>query len=198
VAVVDDDALLALAPVAGLAAYCVAHLATCRIAGRRGPYRPLVAGFFAGLAATAAASLAALRHMAPSVADLAALAAMDLAAYLALAFGYFNFINMNVASLRIRMLQEMLAAGGRMSKEQLLSRCEARDLAAVRIARLVRGRHLVEEHGRLHSGGAVRFLWVARIFDALRWIILGKRYVLGPAGHPEAVLPCLATKEGLP
>jgi hypothetical protein len=192
--VVDDDALLALAPLAGLAAYCLAHLIACRVAGRRGPYPPLAAGFLAGLAAGVAVSLWALRHMATSPADLAALMAMNLVAYLALAFGYFNFINMNVASLRIRMLEELLTCGGRMSKEQLLGCCGAREVAALRIARLVRGGHLVEEQGRFKSGKVARFLRLARVFDAARWIILGKRYASGPAATP--VRP--TTKEGSP
>ena len=180
----DDDALLAVAPLAGLAAYCLAHLAVCRVAGRRGPYPPLLAGFLAGLAVAMALSLAALRPRGPSPADAAALAAMNLVAYLALAFGYFNFINLNVASLRIRMLQELLASSGQMSNEALLGCCDAREVAALRIARLVRGGHLREEQGRLHSGQVARFLWIARIFDALRWIILGKRYACGPAATP--------------
>ena len=119
---------------------------------------------------------------------------MNLAAYLALAFGYFNFVNMNVASLRIRMLQELLACGGRMSKEQLLGCCGAREVAALRIARLVRGGHLLEEQGRFRSGKAARFLRLARIFDAARWIILGKGYASGPAAAP--VRPTI--KEGSP
>ena len=56
----DDDALLALAPLAGLAAYCLTHLIACRVAGRRGPYPPLLAGFLAGLAAGVAVSLWAM------------------------------------------------------------------------------------------------------------------------------------------
>ena len=57
---------------------------------------------------------------------------MNLAAYLAFAFGYFNFINLNVASLRIRMLQELMESGGTMPAAAFAAcyKTEGRDPAA--------------------------------------------------------------------
>ena len=91
-------ALMALAPVLGLTAYCLSHLVACRIVGQvsnlprkrrignppHGPYFPLVIGCGCGLAATAAISLAALPWMHGTLADGLALAAVNVVAYLAL------------------------------------------------------------------------------------------------------------------
>jgi hypothetical protein len=48
-------------------------------------------------------------------------------------------------------------------------------VADLRLERLVRGGHLVERNGRLHTG-RLQFLLVARIFDGLRWLIFGPAY----------------------
>ncbi len=125
-------ALLALAPVLGLATYCVSHLVACRIVGQianlpgirrignppHGPYFPLVLGCGCGLVVTAAISLAAMLWTHGTLADGVALTGVNAMAYLALAFGYFNFVNLNIASLRIRMIQELAESGGRLPIER--------------------------------------------------------------------------------
>ena len=112
---VAAHALSALAPVLGLAAYCLSHLAACRLVRRRGNYFSLVIGCGCGLAVTAAINVAALLWMHCTLADGLTLAGINLVAYLALAFGYFNFVNLNIASLRIRMIQELAESGGRLA-----------------------------------------------------------------------------------
>lgn len=174
-------ALAALAAVFGLAAYCLSHLAACRAVRGRGPYFPLIIGCGCGLAATATISLAALLWMNCTFADGLALAGVNLIAYLALAFGYFNFVNLNIASLRIRMIQELAESGGRSPVTRLTGLYNTETVAQLRIDRLTRGGHLVVREGRYYSGKR-RFLIVARIFDFLRWAILGNG-----AGAPEAV-----------
>jgi hypothetical protein len=172
-------ALLATAPVFGLAVYCLSHLAACKMIRNRGNYFPLVIGCACGLAATAVTSVAALIWMQSSLADGFALAGINMLAYLAFAFGYFNFINLNIASLRIRMLQELAEAGGRLPAEHLTGLYSTETVIAVRIDRLARGRHLIERDGRYYSG-KWQFLFVARTFDLLRWAILGQRTQLTP------------------
>ncbi len=165
-------AMLALAPVFGLAVYCLSHIAACHTISNRGNYLPLMVGCGCGLAATAAISLAALIRLQSGWADGLALAGINLAACLALAFGYFNFINLNIASLRIRMLQELADAGGCLPAERLTGLYNTETVIAVRIDRLARGGHLIERDGRYYSG-KWQFLLVARTFDLLRWAILG-------------------------
>jgi len=174
-------AWLAVAPILGLAAYCLAHVVACRSL-QRGPYFPLMLGCGCGLAATIAISLAALLWMHCGAADGLALAGLNLATYLALSFGYFNFVNLNIASLRIRMLQELAESGGRMPAERLAALYNTEAIIALRIDRLTRGGHLVQRQGRYYSGKR-RFLIVARIFDLLRCAILGNASLPFPAGR---------------
>jgi hypothetical protein len=149
-------------------------MVACHTVRNRGNYYPLVAGCGCGLTATALLNLAALLWMQKGLADGLALAGINIVAYLAFAFGYFNFINLNIASLRIRMLQELADAGGRLPSERLAGLYNIETVIAVRIDRLARGGHLVERGGRYYSG-KWQFLIVARTFDLLRWAILGER-----------------------
>ena len=99
---------------------------------------------------------------------------LDVLTYLALAFGYFNFVNVTVPSLRIRLLEEMRDAGGTLPARALMTAYDSRQLVAIRLERLVRGGHLVENDGRLHVG-RLPFLITARIFDGLHGFIFGRR-----------------------
>jgi hypothetical protein len=175
-------ALVALAPVFGLAAYCISHVVLSRTNRSRGNYYPLVLGCQCGLAVTAAISLAALLGMHCGLADGLALAGLNLTTYLALAFGYFNFVNLNITSLRIRMIQELADSGGRLPADALAGLYNTETIIALRIDRLTRGGHLAQRGGRYYSGKR-RFLLVARIFDLLRWAILGQRSLPSPSGR---------------
>lgn len=169
------------APVIGLAVACVTHLFLARVIRGRGPYPPLVLGIGAGAIASAACALRPLVGGPAPIADVVALQVLDGTAYLALAFGYFNFVNLSIASLRIRMLEEIRDAARPMSKTALLARYDTDRVVDVRIERLVRGGHLVDRDGRLVTGRRA-FLVVARLFEALRMVILG----------PHATKPPLA------
>ena len=174
----DHRPLVALAPVLGLAVYCVSHVITARIIRGRSPYPALAIGALAGLAATVAITLAACARDSVSFIDTLALVGLNTVASLAFAFGYFNFVNLTVASLRIRILEELAEAGGRLPRAALFDRYGTSSVADLRLERLVGGGHLVERNGRLYSG-RLQFLLVARIFDAVRSLIFGTR-------HPRA------------
>lgn len=169
---IESGPLLAAAPLGGLAAYCGAHVVLARLLTARGPYAALAAASVAGLMAALGFTGAGLWRAGATVVDAAALVAMNMTAYLALAFCYFNFVNLTVASLRIRLLEELLEAPGPLPKAALLGRYDSANVAGLRIERLVRGGHLVEQNGRFRSG-RLKFLVVARIFDVLHRIIIG-------------------------
>lgn len=167
--------LVVLAPVFGLAAYCLGQIAVARCLPGRGPYHSLRIGFFLGLVVDAAVAGWATGRMDIGAADRVAYLGLDLLTYLAFAFGYFNFVNLTVASLRIRLLEDLLAAGGGKPADAVMAAYDSRQVVAIRLDRLVRGGHLVEKAGRLHSG-RLPFLIVARIFDGLRSGIIGNRH----------------------
>lgn len=186
-ATIDHRPLVALAPVIGLAVYCVSHVVTARIIRGRSPYPALAIGALAGLVATVAITLVACGRDAVSTVDALALVGLNTIASLALAFGYFNFVNLTVASLRIRILEELAEAGGRLPRAALLDRYGTSSVADLRLERLVGGGHLVERNGRLHTG-RLQFLVVARIFDGLRWLIFGPAYAAA-LRRPQASAP---------
>lgn len=181
----DHRPLVALAPVIGLAAYCVSHVVTARIIRGRSPYPALAIGALVGLAVTIAVTIVACRRDAVSLGDTLALVGLNTLAALAFAFGYFNFVNLTIASLRIRILEELAEAGGRLPRAALLDRYGTASVADLRLARLLGGGHLVERNGRLHTG-RLQFLLVARIFDGLRWLIFGPAYAAALRRPPAA------------
>jgi len=186
IALIDHRPQVALAPVLGLAAYCVSHVVAARIIGGRNPYPALAVGALAGLVVTVAVTLAACLRDAAPPGDTLALVGLNTVAALAFAFGYFNFVNLTVASLRIRILEELADSGGRLSRAALLERYGTSSVADLRLERLLAGGHLVERNGRLHTG-RLQFLAVARIFDGLRRLIFGPAYAAAlrrPRGAP--------------
>jgi uncharacterized membrane protein YjfL (UPF0719 family) len=185
IGITDHRPLVALAPVLGLAVYCVAHVIVARIIRGRSPYPALAMGALVGLAATIVITLAACVRDSVSLLDTLALVGLNTLASLAFAFGYFNFVNLTVASLRIRILEELAAAGGRLPRAALLDRYGTSSVADLRLERLVGGGHLVERNGRLHTG-RLQFLVVARIFDGLRRLIFGPAYAAALRRPPAA------------
>ncbi|MFZ4731113.1 MAG: hypothetical protein ACOYK7_01075 [Pirellulales bacterium] len=176
--------LVVAAPVIGLAAACGSHLILARPLGGRSPYQALAAGIGVGLVVALACTIVPLAAGATPTADTLALVALNTFAFLAFAFGYFNFVNLTIASLRIRMLEEIRAAARPLSRTDLLARYDTERVVGLRIERLVSGGHLVDRDGRLVSG-RLRFLIVARFFESLRRGILG-RHAGAPPTAPGA------------
>lgn len=164
---------VAVAPIVGLGVYCVTHLIFARARWGRPPYGPLIAGFFAGFVATLALTLPAARQAAPRVADLVALTVLEVLTYSALGWCYFHFVNLGVASLRIRVLEEIAEAGGSLAADALGRLYDDGVMAENRIRRLHAGGHIVLRDDRFHSGRAA-FRGIARTFAVLRWLIIGR------------------------
>lgn len=171
----DHRPLVALAPVIGLAVYSVGHVIAARLIRGRNPYPALAIGAVMGIVVTVAITVVACVRGGDSAADTRALTGMNAVAALGFSFCYFNFVNLTIASLRIRVLEEIADSGGWLSRAALLDRYGTRSVADIRLARLVGGGHLVERNGRLYSG-RLQFLLVARIFDAIRSLIFGTRH----------------------
>jgi hypothetical protein len=169
----DSYAFIALAPVFGLALFFVVHTAVCRSVASWARYPAIIAGFAAGLVGTEAATLAGLMHRGTTAGDLVAQSLLNCTIYLAFSSGYFNFVNLNITSLRIRMLQEILAAGGRVPIANLQSCYNTDEVASLRVDRLSRNGDLLERDGRFYRGKS-RFLIVANIFESWRWFIYGR------------------------
>ena len=171
----DHRPLIALASVIGLAVYCLGHIITARLIRGRNPYPALVMGAVMGIAATVATTIVACVCAGASTTDTLALTAMNAVAAIGFAFCYFNFVNLTIASLRIRVLEEIADSGGWLPRAALLERYGTGRVADIRLERLVGGGHLIERNGRLHTG-RLQFLVVARIFDAVCRLIFGPNH----------------------
>lgn len=173
-----DDPFLVLMPAAGLIVCCACHILLSRAMAWRHPYQPLRLGIFSGLAAAIAGSIVILlaRHF--SGIDVAGFLMLNLLTYLALAFGYLNFVNLNLTSLRIRALSEIYGAGGELDAVILRDRYCTDRMVELRIERLVGGEHLVERNGRF-SVGKRQFLAIAAAIDIMRRVVRGR-------GHTSA------------
>lgn len=164
--------VVVLAPVVGLAAYCVCHLLTARLCRPQTPYPALVASFFPGLLAVIACTGAGLSTMHASPSDWIGYATLNLTTYGALGWGYFHFVNLCIASLRIRILEEIVEQGGTASGTHLRARYDDTQMLENRLRRLVHGGHLACHDGRYFIVKPP-FLYVARFFELLRGLILG-------------------------
>lgn len=175
----DFYPVVVVAPVLALAAYCVSQILVARITPGSSPYHSLKLGFICGLLVVMTVSSWGVGRMEIGLQSRIGYLAINLLTYLALAFGYFNFVNLTVASLRIRLLEEIRESGGSLPAEALKAAYNSREVVAIRLQRLIQGGHLVEKDGRLHSG-RLPFLIVARIFDGLHWFIFGQRRKKSP------------------
>jgi hypothetical protein len=178
----DPYPWLVVAPVCGLAADCTVHILVSRIARFKNPYAALLAGMFGGFVVAAVVSAAALRSLSPPPSDVVGYAALILATYLALAWGYFHFVNLWICSLRIRVLHEIVAAGGSMNVARLHAEYNPETIVSLRIDRLCSRGYLIERDGRYYSGRP-QFLFVARCFDLIRKVIFGSEYLRRTAGR---------------
>ncbi|MFM8290494.1 MAG: hypothetical protein ACKOC4_02190 [Planctomycetia bacterium] len=164
--------VVVLAPVLGLGVYCVTHIVLARLRWGRSPYGPLITGFLVGFIATIAIALQASSRLASGGADGVALTGLDCLIYAALAWCYFHFVNLGIASLRIRVLEEIAEAGGSLEARALRELYDDAQMAEARVERLLAGGHIVFRDERFHTGRH-SFLAVARIFAILRGLILG-------------------------
>jgi len=94
-------------------------------------------------------------------------------AYMAASFCYFGFVNLSATSLRIRILEELKEAGGRLTVTDLLERYGGQAVFDARMQRLLRSKLLILRGNSLYVGKKYP-LYAAKLLDALRFLILGR------------------------
>jgi hypothetical protein len=180
--------LLVTAPVIGLAAFCLAHIACSRLMGSRRPYFPVVAGCCTGLIVLTGMSAWLLHRLGVDRGDALALLTLNVLTYVGLAYGYFAFVNLNLTSLRIRMLSELLDHDGELATAVLLNGYSADHVAQIRLERLVAGGHFVGRHDRFQRGPKSGFFVLAGTIARLRAFIIVPDRQSGPP-QPDLVTP---------
>ena len=94
--------------------------------------------------------------------------------YGALSYCHFHFINLGETARRIRILRELAESENGLSREEILVRYNARQILAVRIARLEGNGQLRLENDRYVSG-APAVLAMAAVLDLLKRVLLGRK-----------------------
>ena len=163
--------LLALAPIGGLALNVAVQVAWCR--WRRPPQllRSVVIGFSAALVAVLAVTTLAAFWAQLAPIEIAAQVTVNLMTTVLLGYGYFNFINLGETARRVRILREVVEAGGCLSEEELLRRYGAQEMVARRLGRLLSKGQVVVREGRYHLGRRT----VLRMAQAVEWL----RFLIG-------------------
>ncbi len=160
--------LLTFAPIIGLGTNCLMYILGRKVFGIRTGFA-LVCGFLLGLF-IAAVVVATNVPAAISTGDLAGLWATLGLTYVALAFGFWAFLNLNMTSLRIRMLRELLRSEHGMARAELFDRYSPEEFLRRRLARLERSGDLGLFDGH-YSVRSRKLLYVDNCLKVLRAVI---------------------------
>jgi hypothetical protein len=166
--------LVAAAPVLGLALNVFVHIVCSRMFWSARQMRALGAGALAGVPMAAMLTLCARTASPLWGGESWLLLAFNVVLYFALAYGYFHFVNLNLASLRIRVLCELGAVPAGLSESELLSRYGSEAIVAARLDRLVQGGHLQLRDGRYVLGPNWVFLLLFEVFEFMKFMVLGR------------------------
>jgi hypothetical protein len=166
--------LLVLAPTLGLAAGVLIHLTVTWSLRGLGVYVRMACGVAAGLAVSVGLSLLASTRLSLVAGEMTAYMLFNITTFLILAFGYFNLVQMNLSSLRLRIANELSDSPGGMSAEQLLVLYSGRAIVDERLARLSRGGQIILRDGRYHHRFSVVYL-VALAMDAMKRMVFRRR-----------------------
>ena len=143
--------MLILAPGLGLAVNIAAQCVLGRLPLSIGHVRRQFVSFGCGLAATALWLGHALPPLALAPLDVAGWAALHLLSYAMAGFVFFHVINMNISSLRIRMLKEYLHVHPQPLPDRVLRKKYAvRAMLDARLERLVSGGQITRRDGRYY------------------------------------------------
>lgn len=91
--------------------------------------------------------------------------------YLAFSFGFWAFLNLNMTSLRIRVLREILRSDGAITRAELHRRYSPGEFLRRRLARLRHYGHLRFHEGHYYLGSR-NLLYISYFLDTLRLLIL--------------------------
>ncbi|HLN38113.1 MAG TPA: hypothetical protein VK337_10050 [Xanthobacteraceae bacterium] len=161
---------ITIAPVAGLALNVLTQIMTAHLSrGKIGA--SIIIGILGGLALTLA--VIALAHTAApgATGGFADTWLLGVTTYLALAFGFWAFLNLNITSLRIRILRELVRAGGSLALSDMPVLYSGAERLRRRLERLENGGQIVCKDGRWRLR-SWQVLAIARCVEALRNLIL--------------------------
>jgi hypothetical protein len=170
---VDGQWTIAIAPLAGLALTVLTQIVVVHVSGGK-VGASIIIGILGGLAVTLAV-IALGRAGAPgAMGEFVDTWLLGVATYLALAFGFWAFLNLNITSMRIRILRELLRAGGGMASSDVTVFYTPAERLRRRLERLETGGQIKREDGHWRLG-SWQVLAIARCVEALRRLLFPDR-----------------------
>jgi hypothetical protein len=159
-----------MAPLAGLAFAVSAQITIVHVSrGKVGA--SIIIGILGGLVATLAAIALGRAETAGATGGFVDTWLLGVATYLALAFGFWAFLNLNITSLRVRILRQLLRAGGHMALSDMAESYTPAERLRRRLERLEKGGQIMCENGRWRLR-SWQVLAIARCVEAWRSFIL--------------------------
>ena len=169
----DGQWMIASAPLAGLALTVLIQIMVVHVSrGKVGA--SIIIGILGGLAVTLAAIALGRAETLRAPGGFVDTWLLGVATYLALAFGFWAFLNLNITSMRIRILRELLRAGGRMALSDMAVFYTPAERLRRRLERLEKGGQIILEDGRWLPG-SWQVLAIARCVEALRSLLFSGR-----------------------
>jgi uncharacterized membrane protein len=165
---------LVLLPLLALTANIVLHAGLSRARPPGRPWRKLYISFLAGFFGLVLGLILIVPLGRWSTSDVVSWILLDLVVYVCGAYCYFHFVNINIASLRLRVLRELKQRPAGLAMSDLDAIYGARAIVDGRLRRLVSSDNLVEEGGRFYLGRRRFFLALFWVFEGLKRLFLGR------------------------
>jgi hypothetical protein len=170
---VNRQWIITTAPLAGLAFNALTQIMVVHLSrGKIGA--SIIIGILSGLASTLAVIALGLTEAPGATDGFVDSWLLGVATYLALAFGYWEISNLNITSLRIRILRQLLRAGGSIALADMPVLYSGAERLRRRLERLENGGQIMRKDGRWRLR-SWQVLAIARCVEALRSIILLRR-----------------------
>jgi hypothetical protein len=170
---VDGQWTIASAPVAGLALTVLTQIMVVHVSrGKVGA--SIIIGILGGLAVTLVVIALGRAETPGAAGGFVDTWLLGVATYLALAFGFWAFLNLNITSMRIRILRELLRAGGHMALSDMAVFYTPAERLRRRLERLEKGGQIMREDDRWLLG-SWQVLAIARCVEALRSLLFPGR-----------------------
>lgn len=161
-----------LIPLAALAVNFAIQVGSFRRARGKHFFASILRGFAGGLLALLVFQAFLMgRH--PSPGYLAGEILVNISTYAALAYCYYNFVQLGQTSIRLRLYAEIAARAAGMPVEEIAREYSEDGLMEVRVHRLIESGDLVRKGDRYFVGRR-RLVHIGRILFAAKLLLLGK------------------------
>lgn len=169
------DLLLIIAPIIGVACCGLIHIAAANLLPKARSLVLMIGSFFVGAAVCLSLSCGAATIESAGWGDRFGNSATALLTYGGFAYCYINFVNVAIASLRIRLITELAASENGSSIEELTAKYGVRDVVATRLERLTSARQIDCREGRYLSRRSAVYR-LALLVSLTKRILFGRRW----------------------